>query len=98
MIWAPSPARAPADGWTRRRRVAPRPSPTHARLHGAAEVVVHFLTMTMAPKRAAVGGGSGSTRSDEQQHLTAHLLIEGPVSGGSTGSPSTRAVHGSNQA
>jgi hypothetical protein len=46
--------------------------------------VVHVLTATTTPKRAVAGGGSGSTRSGEQRHPIAHLLTEGPVSGGPT--------------
>jgi hypothetical protein len=44
--------------------------------------VVRVLTATTAPERAMAGGGSGS---GEQRHPTAHLLTEGPVSGGPMG-------------
>jgi hypothetical protein len=40
---------------------------------------------TTTPERAVAGGGLGSTRSGEQRHPIAHLLTEGPVSGGPTG-------------
>jgi hypothetical protein len=57
LPWAPSPAHTPADGWSRRRQATPRRSPTRARLHGAATVVVRVLAATTAPERAVVGGG-----------------------------------------
>jgi hypothetical protein len=72
------------------------------RLHGAAATVVRVVTATTVgttvPERATVSDDSGSTRNGEQQHLTTHLLTEGPVSGGPMGSPSTRAAHGSSHA
>jgi hypothetical protein len=48
-------------------------------------VVVHVLAATTVPERVVAGGGSGSTRSGEQRHSTAHLLTEEAVSGGPTG-------------
>jgi hypothetical protein len=98
LPWALSPAHAPTDGWTRRCQAAPWQSPTHARLHGAAAMVIHLLAVTTMPERAVVSGGSGSTHSGEQWHLTTHLLTEGANERRTDGSPSTQAVHGSSQA